>query len=176
MKERIPGLAPQLKELGPKGGRRCRGCHKEMPKGFRAWCSDECRTDKMIRAGWHVRFHVFERDKGVCAKCGADSEKAERLIANLRGHGCFSLGGEWLRNRGYVCQEGVAMLRLAWGRSNWDTTSLWEADHVVPVAEGGGGCGLDGYRTLCRPCHIDETRLLRWRLSEKARAEKAVSA
>lgn len=31
--------------------------------------------------------------------------------------------------------------------------TYWDADHVVRVADGGGECGLDGYRTLCQPCH-----------------------
>ena len=45
--------------------------------------------------------------------------------------------------------------------------SAWEADHVVPVGE--GGCGLQGYRTLCRPCHVRVTADLRTRLATKAR-------
>jgi hypothetical protein len=158
---RTPGLAPQPKELGQNGGRLCRGCHKEMPKGFRAWCSEECRVDKYVRAGWHVRFHVWNRDKGVCALCRADSEKAERIIAYLQGRTVY-IRGEW---RTRTPCDGFALVRSAWGRSYWDTSSLWEADHVIPVAEGGGGCGLDGYRTLCRPCHLAETKALRARLA-----------
>lgn len=37
---------------------------------------------------------------------------------------------------------------------------FWDADHIVPVVEGGGGCGLDNYRTLCIWCHRDETAAL----------------
>lgn len=40
-------------------------------------------------------------------------------------------------------------------------THLWEADHIVPVVHGGGGaCGLDNLRTLCRACHHRETAQL----------------
>jgi 5-methylcytosine-specific restriction endonuclease McrA len=39
----------------------------------------------------------------------------------------------------------------------------WEADHIVPVADGGGECGLENYRLLCRPCHLRIT--LNWRAS-----------
>lgn len=42
---------------------------------------------------------------------------------------------------------------------------LWQADHIVPVVEGGGECGLDGYRTLCTDCHKAETAELRKRLA-----------
>ena len=47
---------------------------------------------------------------------------------------------------------------------------LWEADHTIPVCEGGGGCGLDGYRTLCICCHKEVTKALRTRLAERNRA------
>jgi hypothetical protein len=32
-----------------------------------------------------------------------------------------------------------------------------EADHIIPVVEGGGLCDLSGYRSLCRACHQDAT-------------------
>ncbi len=54
----------------------------------------------------------------------------------------------------------------------------WEADHIVPVSEGGGLCGLEGYRTLCKGpgtnnCHGKASGELRKRLNEAAKAEKA---
>jgi len=42
--------------------------------------------------------------------------------------------------------------------------SLWDADHVRPVAEGGGECDLDNLRTLCLCCHREVTADLRRRL------------
>ncbi len=29
----------------------------------------------------------------------------------------------------------------------------WEADHILPVEEGGGGCGLENFQILCDSCH-----------------------
>ena len=34
---------------------------------------------------------------------------------------------------------------------------LWDADHIIPVKNGGGCCGLDNLRTLCIPCHKNIT-------------------
>ena len=48
----------------------------------------------------------------------------------------------------------------------------WEADHILPVSEGGGLCGLEGYRTLCRGCHGRVSGELRRRLNERKRLEK----
>lgn len=45
----------------------------------------------------------------------------------------------------------------------------WEADHIVPVVEGGGGCGPEGYRTLCLPCHRRETAALAARRAAQRR-------
>ncbi|MGI4757517.1 MAG: helix-turn-helix domain-containing protein, partial [Janthinobacterium lividum] len=35
--------------------------------------------------------------------------------------------------------------------------SLWDADHILPVAEGSGQCDLDNLRTLCVACHREAT-------------------
>ena len=43
----------------------------------------------------------------------------------------------------------------------------------MPVAEGGGLCGLSNLRTLCTPCHRSATRALRRRLTAAAASEKA---
>lgn len=29
----------------------------------------------------------------------------------------------------------------------------WQADHIIPVIDGGGACGLDNFQTLCTSCH-----------------------
>src|SRR5579875_601178 len=42
--------------------------------------------------------------------------------------------------------------------------TLWDADHIVPVAEGGGECDLSNMRTLCLKCHRAHTAELRARL------------
>jgi 5-methylcytosine-specific restriction protein A len=47
---------------------------------------------------------------------------------------------------------------------------LWEMDHIVPVVEGGGSCGLENLRTLCWTCHRRETREL---AARRAAARKA---
>jgi len=50
----------------------------------------------------------------------------------------------------------------------------WEADHIVPVADGCGECGLDNYRLLCRVCHLRVT--LEWRASRARTEDRAPSA
>lgn len=37
---------------------------------------------------------------------------------------------------------------------------FWEADHILSVCEGGGGCGLENFQTLCERCHSVKTAAL----------------
>jgi 5-methylcytosine-specific restriction endonuclease McrA len=58
--------------------------------------------------------------------------------------------------------ETPAELQL-WGLGQRAGQHFWEADHIVPVVEGGGACGLSNLRTLCRACHGRATGQLRRR-------------
>jgi hypothetical protein len=105
-----------------------------------------------------VRAQVFGLEGGVCRKCGIDAhalytricslEPAERLNALIN--------AKWS-----LPKSGPALDRLLQNPREGD---YWQADHIVAVAEGGGGCGLDNLQTLCTPCHQGETNKLRVRL------------
>lgn len=127
---------------GPNGERLCRNCLKILQKGQRHNCSAECSEEWMIRtSASRARYKVWERDHGVCAICKQDS------VA-----GKFHRNGSPRDNRPH------------------GTSDLWQADHIKPVVEGGGECGLANLRTLCTECHHKETKALRARL-KKARVE-----
>lgn len=82
------------------------------------------------------------------------------------------------RDKGVCAVCGLDTAALPSPRT-WGTVAhRWEADHIVPVSEGGGLCGLDGYRTLCaglgtNGCHGKVSGELRKRLNERRRLEKA---
>jgi 5-methylcytosine-specific restriction protein A len=61
---------------------------------------------------------------------------------------------------------GVRKMELLarWGLKRMTRRSLWDADHILPVAEGGGECDLANIRTLCLICHKKATAELRNRL------------
>jgi 5-methylcytosine-specific restriction enzyme A len=59
----------------------------------------------------------------------------------------------------------------AWKLREGSRKSLWDADHILPVAEGGGQCDLSNMRTLCLKCHSAATAALRGRLKKTATAE-----
>jgi 5-methylcytosine-specific restriction endonuclease McrA len=79
----------------------------------------------------------------MCAICGLNCIAEWSHIKRLRGGARLKAVAEWsLRGR----------------------KTLWDADHIVPVAEGGGECDLDNMRTLCLKCHRVRTAELRARL------------
>jgi len=97
----------------------------------------------------YLRDRVFERDGGICARCGIDC------------------GAELLK-----LKRSRAPKRLAawsqWSLKPGQRSSLWDADHIVPVVEGGGECDLENIRTLCIRCHREVTAELRERRSPNA--------
>ena len=113
----------------------------------RTFCGDACVHEWKIRSSpWYVRREVKKRDKGICKLCGFNVVKAHR---------------EWTRSKPPASDRAA---RKAWRAAR----PKWEADHIVPVADGGGECGLENYRLLCRPCHVQVT--LTWRARRREAA------
>jgi 5-methylcytosine-specific restriction endonuclease McrA len=131
-----PNADQVRRETGRKAGT-CTLCGKPAGPGRRYWCSQRCVDEFSIRrSGTRLRAAVYDRDHGVCARCGLDTDGMRKALELHR----FDAAS---RHR----QRVVA----AAGFSDW--RSWWDADHIVPVVEGGGSCGLENVRTLCVPCH-----------------------
>jgi 5-methylcytosine-specific restriction endonuclease McrA len=138
----------------------CRGCGRPVPKGRRNWCGEACIEEMRVR-NWpgHARVKVLERDGGICAGCGRDCPALERRLKSFA-KSMYEFGALMGEEKisGYRRHERIRKWLNRFGLHLGD--SLWQADHIVPVVEGGGGCGLDNLRTLCVPCHKRETREL----------------
>jgi len=133
-------------ERGPGGRALCRWCRSEVPKGRRTFCADTCVHEWKLRTDpGYLREHVFARDRGVCAACGVDTVALRRDMRKLD----FAARRQFLRK---------------WKLSENSRKSFWDADHILPVAEGGGQCDLSNMRTLCLLCHREATAQLRERL------------
>jgi 5-methylcytosine-specific restriction protein A len=148
-----PGGLP----VGPNGRPLCRWCNIEVPKGRRTFCSRYCVHEHRLRSDpGYLRDQTFERDQGICAICGCDTERLRRVLWRaLRHVGRRRLGPVWM--------EILESLGVSPGRL-FSKKSLWDADHIVPVIEGGGECDLSNIRTLCTGCHSEVTRQLRSRI------------
>jgi len=131
---------------GPNGRGCCRWCSLEVPRGRFTFCSEYCVHEWKLRTQpAYVREQVLKRDRGICAGCGMDTIAAARQLRYSRGTGRSALLAYWrLRKR--------------------TRKSLLDADHILPVAEGGGECDLANIRTLCLRCHRQATIALRERI------------
>jgi hypothetical protein len=124
----------------------CRWCSLEVPRGRFTFCSEYCVHEWKLRSQpAYLREKVLVRDRGICAVCSVDTIAAYRRLRFSSGNSRRSLLEHWgLKKRG--------------------RKSLWDADHILPVAEGGGECDLANIRTLCLRCHRTATMELRERL------------
>jgi 5-methylcytosine-specific restriction protein A len=168
-------------EKGPNGRCLCRWCRTEVPKGRYTYCSDDCVHEWRVRNdSRYMRAQVFKRDKGVCAECGRETFKLAAELAMERTAtwlGRFSSSVKsveaykaWRARIDKLVAEGFSEHRLL--QASEGGGSLWDADHVNPVIEGGGTCGLENIRTLCIPCHKAETKKLAKRRAEARRQSK----
>lgn len=135
---------------GTNGRPLCRWCNLELlPGRRRTFCSEFCVHEWKLRSNpGYLRDQVFARDRGICAMCGVDCQKELHHLKR---------------------QRGPARIRAweKWGLRPGSRSSLWDADHILPVAEGGGECDLDNIRTLCLRCHREVTAALRKRLQAR---------
>ena len=135
---------------GPNGRALCRWCDLEVPKGRLTFCSEYCVEEWRLRTDpGFLREKAYARDRGVCVLCGVDADAAWRELRASR---------------------GVKRLHLLdhWGLKKLNRKTLWDADHIVPVVEGGGECDLSNIRTLCLLCHRKATAELRFRTATRS--------
>jgi len=171
---------------GQKG--KCSWCGTtDIPKGRSTWCSQECVDEYLMRSSSEfIRRKVYQRDKGICALCGCDSDAeyrawherrntasalAARLINGHRFNVDFRNGRWEFRDTAHPDWKEEKQFResiikkYAPGKWTKGRVSGWDADHIIPVAEGGGECNIDNFRTLCHPCHKSVTAELKKRLA-----------
>lgn len=150
----------------------CTWCNAELPSGRSRWCSEECKGEGYIRFGhWH--YSVESRDKGVCVLCGFDSlacqNRVKEIYRKSKGGLWDSGKGGWTRSH---CHSFQRIRRFSSRTGVGPTGQPYEVDHIVPVVEGGGCCGLDNLRTLCFVCHRSVTKALAGRRAASRRDRK----
>lgn len=146
---------------------RCKLCCGPVEPPRRTLCSDSCAHQLTLRAqGSYLRKCLVRRDSAVCSICGVNAGAAARAAVKaavaVKGKGASveaqlaaatqALTGDpsWVKL--------VPHLRLSPRRQKPMVGSLWQGDHINPVSNGGGLCGLENMRTLCSVCHSDVTK------------------
>lgn len=155
----VRGIAPwrRYRTIGTNGRFTCRWCRGNLTNKQAYYCSKECCHNYRIRSSEsYIRICLLQRDHGVCAECGTDTirETGDRLPTYFE-----VLDPKELKS---VSQIDYKLIKLG----------DWEADHILPVIDGGGDCGLDNLQTLCCRCHKQKTtRLSRLRTAWRSHVQ-----
>ncbi len=156
----------------PDGRPSCRWCQGPVPKPRRTFCGAACVHRWKVRTNpGYLRKLVWARDRGICAACGVDSASWYRGLKRRIARQMKAAGLVRARS-GPSCELVLKIERAAYRAAGLtaDRSTFWDADHIVPVVEGGGECDLDNLRTLCLRCHKEATRRLAERLAAARRA------
>lgn len=147
----------------------CRLCAGPRPPKRRGYCSDDCQDAYLLATdGNYVRLRAFERDEGVCRGCGLDCDHLEvRLFgySSMRKMSPKGSATERAMRTSFTMRTAFAVELKKFGFviNPAHVATLWAADHIVPVVDG-GSFGLVNVQTLCNPCHSEKTSgEARWR-------------
>jgi 5-methylcytosine-specific restriction endonuclease McrA len=148
-------------------GEACAMCGKRLSAACTAagsaYCSQDCAEEgRLCRGGMYasskIRAAVFALEGGKCTLCGID---AHSLFEQIRALEPARRLNKLLAVNWRLPTSSKALQNLL---QDPKEHHFWQADHIRAVAEGGGGCGVENLRTLCVPCHAQETEKLRGRL------------
>lgn len=160
----------------------CRECGAErtLCARWRTFCSRDCvHAWKLRSQPGYAAQQVLKRDSGVCAECGRDCVALARELDALARSIHPGVVAPWQRAyvAGHMLVTGPYADRCRelglTGSRAFLRRRLWDMDHIVPVVEGGGSCGLDNLRTLCWACHGRATAELRRRLAARKRGARS---
>lgn len=156
------------------GRKCCRWCKGAIPKGRRTLCSDECGEAILIQTNWnYARRKVELRDKGVCAKCGCDTERLKRLLRRALADWGRRFYNQTRQRWEYANAYDDWLRMLGFDTHTYD---LWQADHILEVVRGGSN-DLANLQTLCVPCHKEKTKqLAKERAQERRDAKRGLLA
>lgn len=179
----------------PDGRPACCWCGGPLGPGRRRWCGQKCVDEYSIQASQGGARRACEhRDHGVCALCGLDCVRVERFrdalyrASRLRveieiqgpvpewwdwGRPLIELVPHPARERRAAQYDALCELIFSWAGDLRDRRTLWEADHTIPLIEG-GSLSLDNLRTLCLRCHRQATRQLAARRALSRRRQIAL--
>lgn len=177
-RERMENGVADGKDKAILEGRLCAWCGGQLPSVSRlagvesTYCSRECAEQGRLKRGGmfassRVREQVFALEGGVCCLCGINAQAVFTRVSALHPAERLNalINADWK-----LPKTAKALERLLQNPKEGD---FWQADHIKAVAEGGGGCGLENLRTLCVPCHSEETEKLRGRLKLAGGAKQA---
>eukprot|EP00850_Spirogloea_muscicola_P004277 SM000018S03642 [mRNA] locus=s18:505658:512598:+ [translate_table: standard] len=126
------------------------------PQAFQdLFCSRVCYEEYLSRTSpRYLRQALFQVERGVCSLCHLDSHS---LVVSLKGIKCKILRREAVLQQAPAFASCPHLLEKL--VESPEDGRAWHADHILPVSEGGGQCGVENLRTLCVVCHKAITQI-----------------
>ena len=149
--------------------RACVNCGKAygnlLPSGTCTW---KCHQELCVRlSGSSIRRQLLELEKGICCLCKLDAHAVFKRFKRLHPSDRVQ---ELMRLSFPLPTKLAGSGGILHDPKEGD---FWQADHILPVSEGGGECTLENIRTLCSKCHRRETQKLLRRLKSARAASSA---
>jgi len=144
------------------------------------FCGGPCtETYFMKRSSRSARWAIANLEGGVCRTCKLDAEKLRSQLKRFatveaRQHYFTASGGASELELAFFTRLTAAKQRHV--LENPKGSSLWEADHVLAVADGGGEADLQNFQTLCIACHAEKTKAEAKRRAQERRELKKQAA
>ncbi len=164
---RYTKYVPPFDERNKAGERICIMCGKALTGRQERWCGDnECSRLVWIRSGDQgaMRRYLEGKEKGICQECGMDCGLLKCVVD-------WVVRNESEKETSGSCFDGMTLkglrdINVPIKITSASTYVTWEADHIIPLAEGGTH-HEDNIQTLCIRCHKKDTAELHRRLAEK---------
>lgn len=101
---------------------------------------------------------LFHATEGFCAcGCGRKLPKSRKKWfsdeCQLKAYFTFAI----VKGDNKIIRQAVFNRDKGFCRCCGVYSNHWNADHILPVHQGGGGCKLDNFQTLCPDCHAEKT-------------------
>lgn len=116
-------------------------------------------TRRKQRGGWAGKLPKGPNGRNLCRRCSTEVPPRCRTFCGpacvhewrLRTDPAYLREQVFARDHGVCAGCGLDTMASARFHRSRGTGHRWQADHIVPVIEGGGECDLDNMRTLCSP-------------------------
>ncbi|OMJ16344.1 DNA annealing helicase and endonuclease ZRANB3 [Smittium culicis] len=169
MKDSLGKIVANNLLRGPRSFCLCRYCGKETNSSYQTFCDKFCVQEFQYRTRpEEVRTKLLDRDAGICQICSFPAHEWYKKISNCNYEQAIKLLDSLESELSPAWRKKTNIIR---DFSNWEKNLItgeesckllnsgmfWESAHILDVQYGGGGCGLEGYRLLCVPCHDKES-------------------
>ena len=102
--------------------------------------------------------HIFPGNDGRCAcGCNQDLTGRQKRWASIGCRDGAYIHFAIIKGDTQIIREELFFNDLGFCRNCGVFDEFWEADHIIPVHKGGGGCTIVNLQTLCQDCHSEKT-------------------